>query len=367
MTLVAWSQVNSLLMLQPILKLTFYPSCCQPFWGYSDKYFDTLSDNHQGSYWNSGKGYIWGYSKSVMSWFYIWYLVLIGTAIIQERTTEEVAKIQKEAAHIVMKGWIPSHFMIDKSLAERNAILQGYMDTQLLYICWLCHTVWPDAIIRVCQFHIIQAILRWVEERGHGESGKLSKKTAKRPKKHSGHGKLSLPTGAMKEILVAFRWVQRCRNTPNDRWQQAQTIFEANLQWICHSHNCADSLNVISKYFQDNWWCNEWRGGPKTVLVYKAYCWHNFCADLCTDIGLPQGQTLDGTFNTNNWTESYGGIHWTITPFRFRSLLVSVSILFLIASFSFSFPLSVQFIFWHFCSTSTFGSFVDYVRSEEVV
>lgn len=26
--------------------------------------------------------------------------------------------------------------------------------------------------------------------------------------------------------------------------------------------------------------------------------------DLMTDIGLPPGQTRDGTYNTNNWTEA---------------------------------------------------------------
>ncbi|KIM71459.1 hypothetical protein PILCRDRAFT_17058 [Piloderma croceum F 1598] len=66
-----------------------------------------------------------------------------GTAVIEDRTADEVAKIKKEAAHIMTKGWIPSHFMIDKSLTEKNAIQR----------------VWPGAIIRVCQFHIIQAII----------------------------------------------------------------------------------------------------------------------------------------------------------------------------------------------------------------
>ncbi|KIM87288.1 hypothetical protein PILCRDRAFT_271067 [Piloderma croceum F 1598] len=193
-----------------------------------------------------------------------------GMAVIEDRTTEEIANIKKEAARIVRTGWVPGHFMIDKSLAEKRAIQR----------------VWAGAIICVCQFHIIQAILRWVEEKGCGESGKLSKKTGKQPKKAVDRtGKPSLPTAAMKEVLEAFRWAQRCRNTPNDRWHQAQVIFEGSLQRICHSHNCAESFATILKYFRDNWWCDEWR-------------------DLCTDIGLPQGQTRDGTFNTNNWTES---------------------------------------------------------------
>jgi hypothetical protein len=190
---------------------------------------------------------------------------VIGTAVIEDRTTDEVAKIKKEAARIVMKGWIPSHFMIDKSLAEKNAIQKGIGTTHSNSALRLSHvTVWPGAIIRVCQFHIIQAIVRWVEERGRGESGKLSKKTGKRPKKAGDGGKLSLPTKAMKEVLEAFRWA-RCRDTADDRWAQAQTVFESNLQRICQSYNCAESLNTITKYFRDNWWCEEWRGKLITV------------------------------------------------------------------------------------------------------
>ena len=191
---------------------------------------------------------------------------VIGTAVIKDRTTDEVAKIKKEAARIVTKGWIPSHFMIDKSLAEKNAIQQGIRTTHLnSALCLSQVTVWPGTIIRVCQFHIIQAIVRWVEERGRGESGKSLKKTGKRPKKAGDGGKLSLPTKAMKDVLEAFRWAQRCRNTADDRWAQAQTVFESNLQRICQSYNCAESLNTITKYFRDNWWCEEWRGKLTTT------------------------------------------------------------------------------------------------------
>ena len=186
---------------------------------------------------------------------------IIGMVVIQDRTTDEVVKTKKEAARIATKGWIPSHFMIDKSLAEKNAIQQGIGTTHLnSALCSSQVTVWPGAIIRVCQFHIIQAIVRWVEERGRGESGKSSKKTGKYPKKAGDGGKLSLSTKAMKEVLEAFRWAQRSRNTADDRWVQAQIVFESNLQRICRSYNYAESLNAITKYFRDNWWCGEWRG-----------------------------------------------------------------------------------------------------------
>lgn len=185
----------------------------------------------------------------------------------EDRTTEEVKKLKKEARQIVKYGWNPSHFMIDKSLAEKKAIQKGTLREQLYDIGYLPQfSVWPRAIIRVCQFHIIQAILRWVEERGRGESGKLSKKTGKRGKKGTSNNKLSLSGAGMKAMLEAFRWAQRCRNTSRDPWHQAQTIFEGNLRRICQ----ADNLNAIITYFRDNWWCEEWRGS-------FIYFWQMVC------------------------------------------------------------------------------------------
>jgi len=74
---------------------------------------------------------------------------VVGMAVIQDRTTDEVAKIKKEAAGIVMKGWIPSHFMIDKSHAEKNAIQRGIGATlSNSALCLSQVTVWPSAIIR---------------------------------------------------------------------------------------------------------------------------------------------------------------------------------------------------------------------------
>jgi len=38
---------------------------------------------------------------------------------------EEIANIKKEAACIVHTGWVPGHFMIDKSLVEKHVIQRG--------------------------------------------------------------------------------------------------------------------------------------------------------------------------------------------------------------------------------------------------
>ncbi|KZP02693.1 hypothetical protein FIBSPDRAFT_905615, partial [Athelia psychrophila] len=47
---------------------------------------------------------------------------IVDGAPIEDRTTEEVKKLKKEAASTVHNGWHPGHFMIDKSLAEKQAI-----------------------------------------------------------------------------------------------------------------------------------------------------------------------------------------------------------------------------------------------------
>jgi len=48
-----------------------------------------------------------------------------GTAVIEDCTMEEIANIKKEAACIVHTGWVPGHFMIDKSLVEKHVIQRG--------------------------------------------------------------------------------------------------------------------------------------------------------------------------------------------------------------------------------------------------
>ncbi|PPQ89048.1 hypothetical protein CVT25_006708 [Psilocybe cyanescens] len=54
----------------------------------------------------------------------------------------------QEAAKIVKSKWWPHFIMIDKSRAERSAIQK----------------VFPNIPIRICQFHVMQAILRWDKE-----------------------------------------------------------------------------------------------------------------------------------------------------------------------------------------------------------
>ncbi|THU83024.1 hypothetical protein K435DRAFT_690313, partial [Dendrothele bispora CBS 962.96] len=157
----------------------------------------------------------------------------------------EVAMLT-EATIIVQgsDGWQPLFFMIDKCLPEVGAIL----------------LVWPKMTICLCQFHVIQAILRWQTDSGTSEvKPKLS-----RPAKYL--------------ILWAFRQLQRARN--EEAWKREVELFRQRLRKIVSKTN---AYHIIRDYFEKNWFCGEWR-------------------DLWADIGLPPGHNRDN-ISTNNFTE----------------------------------------------------------------
>ncbi|CAD6925856.1 unnamed protein product [Tilletia controversa] len=145
------------------------------------------------------------------------------------------------------RSWRPSTVMIDKCRAELNAI----------------NEVWPDTQVRLCQFHIMQAICRWDAE---GKSA-----TAKPP---------SVPRSLKPAICIAFREAQRCRDMKD--WPTTLVKFEAAIKEILSKESAATVKQVLT-YFAVNWWSPPWH-------------------ELATDIGLQSGQTRDG-MNTNNTIE----------------------------------------------------------------
>ncbi|KAG8705319.1 hypothetical protein FRC09_003032 [Ceratobasidium sp. 395] len=69
----------------------------------------------------------------------------LGTVPV-ERNLEEIAKIQEAADQVLKHVWHPGFMMIDKDRAERKASVR----------------VFPKTPVQVCQFHAVQAILRWL-------------------------------------------------------------------------------------------------------------------------------------------------------------------------------------------------------------
>ncbi|KZT31044.1 hypothetical protein SISSUDRAFT_1038738, partial [Sistotremastrum suecicum HHB10207 ss-3] len=175
-------------------------------------------------------------------------------AAISDRSEKDKEMILTNAKRILREGFHPKFWMIDKSAAERAAILE----------------VWPKAVIRVCQFHVIQAITRY---NSTSEGKKKGRKAI-----HMSEEMLGM-------LLVAFRSAQRCRDTKDDPWKAAHEAFNKQIRRICRKYSRLDLILILTEYFDDNWWCEEWRN---SVI----------------DAGLPQGMTRDGNLNTNNWVEA---------------------------------------------------------------
>ncbi|KAF9472489.1 hypothetical protein BDN70DRAFT_770254, partial [Pholiota conissans] len=162
----------------------------------------------------------------------------------KKRLLQEAGKIIKSKS-----GWFPQFFMIDKSRAERLAI----------------QNVFPTSLIRLCQFHVMQAILRWDKEVGNSFEPQV------RPR-------LSLERKHL--LLRAVRHLQRCRF--EDKWDKAAEEFVESVRRICIGS--ATSAETIIRYFEANWFIPEWKA-------------------LWTDIGLPAGILWEKMLSTNNWTE----------------------------------------------------------------
>ncbi|KAJ6621348.1 hypothetical protein B0H10DRAFT_2215280 [Mycena sp. CBHHK59/15] len=125
--------------------------------------------------------------------------------------------------------------------------------------------LFPGVIIRICQFHVMQAILRW--ERDSGPPGE-----------HQPRPTLSLLR--KHQLLYAVREIQRCRSA--DRWSAYLVQFRQRLDTI--TEGSSTSSDSLWANFDANWFSDEWR-------------------DHWTDMGLPAGQNHDGMLSTNNWTE----------------------------------------------------------------
>ena len=105
-------------------------------------------------------------------------------------------------------------------------------------------------LIRICQFHIIQAIRRWDHELTTGNKKTKGKRRRRKT--------TSLPEKALVDILHAFRSTQRCRNI--DDWPEAQAAFENRLFTVCVNYDVEDLNATLVEYFRENWWCDDWRG-----------------------------------------------------------------------------------------------------------
>ncbi|KAK4701657.1 hypothetical protein P7C70_g4573, partial [Phenoliferia sp. Uapishka_3] len=189
------------------------------------------------------------------------------------RDDDDVVRLHDKALLISRHGWKPAHIMIDKSRAELNAIQAFAL------------RIGSPISVRICQFHAIQALLRW-------STDSSSTRTPDSPK---------VPRLAKLGVLSAFRELQRFKVLRLDdetdeeyearseaEWDRKAGIFAKEIGIIVGHHiksgKRQHTYDKIMKYFEDNWFTDTWR-------------------DLWTDNGLRAGESRDGV-NTNNPAEA---------------------------------------------------------------
>ncbi|KAJ7812162.1 hypothetical protein B0H14DRAFT_3753431 [Mycena olivaceomarginata] len=209
-------------------------------------------------------------------------------------------KLMANGRWIAKRGFKWKGFMIDKSLPELKA-LEAVLK-------WL--GMEEDVYIRLCQFHVIQAILNWHKD------------------KENDHGiGFTLSHELKFEICVLFRTLQRCHTW--DAWPNAKSTFYEGLELLLSDvaepdsdDDSADSDTVHSAQTQAQTENKPRTKKPppqprtkhakqtgltcyETVRAYFEKNWfvHRWIP-LFTDIGLPSDQSRDGPWNTNNWAET---------------------------------------------------------------
>ncbi|RPD52049.1 hypothetical protein L227DRAFT_568852, partial [Lentinus tigrinus ALCF2SS1-6] len=125
--------------------------------------------------------------------------IVEGRIQIESRTDEQQATIRNHARMIADDTFEVSHFMIDKCLAELYALRQVY----------------PHVTIRLCQFHVVQAITRW--DCDNGDRG----------------SPLQLGMEVKVQIIFLFRDLQRCRSW--DEWPVEKDKFLESLRRVIMS------------------------------------------------------------------------------------------------------------------------------------
>lgn len=163
--------------------------------------------------------------------------------------------------------------------------------------------MFPEALIRLCQFHIIQAIARADFFIGDVSLQKLAAKVQQSLK--AGKHRIVIGTDTRKKIENAFRKVQRYRGeSVGEPWSVFRHRFGEDIRVACEEDMVEEeAAEAILEYFDDYWFCSRWRG-QYLVLIAGSLLRDFVPLDLATDAGLPPGQTKDGSWNTNNWVEA---------------------------------------------------------------
>ena len=150
----------------------------------------------------------------------------------------------KHCVEVAEDDFIPSFMMIDGDDAERLAI----------------ENTFPGLPIRLCQFHFMQACISRVRSVfGRSKPG-LHKTT---------------------QVIRSLRKLQRCPN--ESEWPSSYQMFKNDIDSIANDQGRARASLI--EYFERSWFSTIWR-------------------PYCIDYGIPEENTRDGPWSTNNFAEA---------------------------------------------------------------
>ncbi|KAJ7180200.1 hypothetical protein C8R43DRAFT_941883 [Mycena crocata] len=222
--------------------------------------------------------------------------VVADPSKIKNREPAARDRILKRCQHIAEQGFDLSHISMDKSRSQYNGIYEALRELGIEHKVYL----------RLCQFHVVQAILRADTDSGQQGLG------------------FAMPFTIKFEIVVLFRQLQRCRSYKD--WDEAKQVFHAGLAELLGDEDQASLAKAVAEEQEMDGSGTATRvmkkgrkvpkprtkaakaSGKSCLEIVQSYFDKNWFVDpwipMFTDIGMPSDQSRDGTWNTNNWAET---------------------------------------------------------------
>jgi hypothetical protein len=191
---------------------------------------------------------------------------------------------------------------------QRWSVIQIYPPTYPVKVNVLHVSVYPDTAVRVCQFHVAQAIgrakFRSKELEDEPQESRSKKSRQKSSTSTSDHIPVSF--AIRKKILDEFYRIQRYRglDRPGESWSEYLGRFETGLTRVGREEAIEEAVPGILDYFQKNWFCERWRRKSSPIHLFSGTRRLIPKTGSVLDVGLPPGQSRDGPWNTNNYIES---------------------------------------------------------------